>query len=93
MKSAIIPRSNTQEKSLGLIELIAIALGGMVGGGIFTVLGISVTMIGVFKPFALALGGIIATCAAYTYVKRGDYYKDEGATYSFYKRTFPMSPF
>ena len=35
-----------RNKNLGLAELIAIALGGMVGGGIFTILGISVSMIG-----------------------------------------------
>lgn len=39
-----------RNKSLGLPELIAIALGGMVGGGIFTVLGISVSMIGTLTP-------------------------------------------
>lgn len=31
--------------------------------------------------------------AAYSYIKLGVYYKDEGATYSFYKKTFPNSPF
>lgn len=82
-----------RNKSLGLIELVAIALGGMVGGGIFTVLGISVAMVGVFTPLAIALGGLIAMLAAYSYIKLGVYYKDEGATYSFYKRTFPRSHF
>lgn len=81
------------KKSLGLLELVAIALGGMVGGGIFTILGISVSMIGVFTPIAIIIGGIIATFAAYAYIKLGVYYKDEGATYSFYKKTFPNSPF
>ncbi len=80
-------------KTLGLPELIAIALGGMVGGGIFTILGISVSMIGVFTPVAIILGGVIASLAAYSYIKLGVYYKDEGATYSFYKKTFPNSPF
>ena len=65
----------------------------MVGGGIFTILGISVAMIGVFTPVAIAIGGVIALMAAYSYVKLGVYYKDEGATYSFYKKTFPSSPF
>jgi len=74
-------------------ELIAIALGGMVGGGIFTILGISVSMIGVFTPLAIIIGGMIAFLAAYSYIKLGVYYKDEGATYSFYKKTFPDSPF
>ena len=82
-----------RNKALGLPELIAIALGGMVGGGIFTILGISVSMIGAFTPIAIILGGLIAAMAAYSYVKLGVYYKDEGATYSFYKKTFPHSPF
>lgn len=82
-----------RNKALGVPELIAIALGGMVGGGIFTILGISVSMIGVFTPLAIILGGMIASLAAYSYIKLGVYYKDEGATYSFYKRTFPSSPF
>ncbi|OEU49730.1 MAG: amino acid permease [Desulfobulbaceae bacterium S5133MH15] len=82
-----------RNKALGVPELIAIALGGMIGGGIFSVLGISVSMIGVFTPIAIILGGVIAALAAYSYVKLAVYYKDEGATYSFYKRTFPDSPF
>jgi amino acid transporter len=80
-------------KVLGIPELIAIALGGMVGGGIFTILGLSVSMIGVFTPLAIILGGMIASLAAYSYIKLAVYYKDEGATYSFYKKTFPGSPF
>jgi amino acid transporter len=82
-----------RNKALGVPELIAIALGGMVGGGIFTILGISVSMIGVFTPLAIIIGGLIAALAAYSYIKLGVYYKDEGATYSFYKKTFPHSPF
>ncbi len=82
-----------RNKSLGVTELIAIALGGMVGGGIFTILGISVSLVGAFTPLAIIIGGVIATLAAYSYIKLGVYYKDEGATYSFYKKTFPNSPF
>ena len=82
-----------RNKALGVPELIAIALGGMVGGGIFTILGISVSMIGIFTPLAIIIGGFIAAMAAYSYIKLGVYYKDEGATYSFYKKTFPQSHF
>lgn len=80
-------------KVLGIPELIAIALGGMVGGGIFTVLGISVSMVGAYTPLAIIIGGVVAGVAAYSYIKLGVYYKDEGAAYSFYKRTFPDSHF
>lgn len=65
----------------------------MVGGGIFTVLGISVSLVGVYTPVVIIIGGVIASFAAYSYIKLGVYYKDEGATYSFYKRTYPASPF
>ncbi len=65
----------------------------MVGGGIFTILGISVSMVGAFTPLAIMAGGVIASLAAYSYIKLGVYYKDEGAAYSFYKRTFPASSF
>ncbi len=78
-------------QTLGLKELIAIAVGGMVGGGIFTILGIAVSMVGFLAPFAIALGGIVALFAAYAYVKLGVYYKDEGATYAFFKRTYAGS--
>jgi len=82
-----------RNKNLGLAELIAIALGGMVGGGIFTILGISVSLIGNLTPIAIIIGGLIASLAAYSYVKLGLYYKDEGATYSFFKKTYPKSNF
>lgn len=82
-----------RDKNLGLLELIAIALGGMVGGGIFTILGISVSMIGVYTPVAIAFGGVIAAFASYSYIKLGIYYKDEGASYSFVKKTFENSRF
>jgi len=82
-----------REKNLGTPELIAIALGGMVGGGIFTVLGLSVGMIGVFTPLAFLIGGAVALLASYSYVKLGVYFKDEGASYAFFKKTFPGSHF
>jgi len=76
------------KKELGFKELLAIAIGGMVGGGIFTILGIAAGMVGFLAPFAIALGGVLAGFASYAYVKLGLYYKDEGGTYSFFKRTF-----
>jgi amino acid transporter len=89
MKKLTRPR----KKELRLAELIAIALGGMVGGGIFAILGISVDHIGNATPIAILIGGVLALFAAYSYVKLAGFYKDEGATYSFYKKTFPKYKF
>ena len=83
--------TRNRKKDLGLGELIAIALGGMVGGGIFSILGIATENIGNATPIAILIGGILAYFAAYSYVKLALLYKDEGATYSFFKKTFPKS--
>ncbi len=85
--------STERKKALQLPELIAIALGGMVGGGIFAILGVSVENIGNATPIAFLIGGVLAFFAAYSYVKLALFYKDEGATYSFFQKTFPNSPF
>ncbi|MCB9046424.1 MAG: amino acid permease [Chitinophagales bacterium] len=81
------------DKALGVAELIAIALGGMVGGGIFSILGVSVELVGNATPIAILIGGILAYLAAFSYVRLAQLYKDEGATYSFFKKTFPSSKF
>ena len=88
MNPASIPR---RSRPLGLPELIAIALGGMVGGGIFSILGVSVELIGNATPIAFLIGGLLAFLAAYSYVKLALLYQDEGATYSFFRKTFPDS--
>jgi amino acid transporter len=80
-----------RNKSLGLAELVAIALGGMVGGGIFTILGISVSMIGYLTPLAILIGGLIALLSSYSYVKLALYYQDEGATIAFVRKTYVKS--
>ena len=49
------------DKKIGLIDAIAIGIGGMVGGGIFAVLGLAVS---------LAKGGTpLAFLATYTFLK------------------------
>lgn len=86
------PHARTKKPPLRLIELLAIAMGGMIGGGIFTVLGISVALVGPWAPVAIAMGGGVAALAAYSYVKLGQYYLDEGATYALFRRSFPGAP-
>ncbi len=56
---------------MGLKELIAMGVGGMVGGGIFSVLGLSVALSGHAAPIAFALGGLIALVSGFSYTKLG----------------------
>jgi amino acid transporter len=79
-------------KSLGLPELIAIGVGGMIGGGIFSILGIGAQIAGHGVVAALALGGLVALFAGYSYVKLAAAYPTDGASYTYVTRGWPGQP-
>ncbi|MFB6171408.1 MAG: APC family permease [Haloarculaceae archaeon] len=54
---------------IGLAESISIAVGGMVGGGIFAVLGVVAAGAGTAAWIAFGLSGIVAICAGYSFVR------------------------
>jgi len=56
-------------EKLGLKECVSIALGGMIGGGIFAVLGVVAQIVHAATWFAFVLAGIVALCAGYSYNK------------------------
>ena len=47
-------------KKIGYLELTAIGIGGMVGGGIFSVLGLASQLAKGATPVAFTIAGIIA---------------------------------
>lgn len=55
-------------ESFGLTEAISIALGGMIGGGIYAVLGVVTQITGALTWFAFLIAGIVAICAGYSYI-------------------------
>ncbi len=81
-----------QQQTLGLPELIAMGVGGMIGGGIFSVLGMAVSITGHAAPFAFALGGLVAMLAGYSYIKLALAYHSDGASFTYLERAFPSHP-
>ena len=53
--------------SIGFLEATSIGIGGMVGGGIFAVLGLAVHLSGGGAPLAFFIAGTIAPVTAYSY--------------------------
>ncbi len=76
------------KKSLGLLALISIGIGGMVGGGIFAVLGEAVSLAHGATAVAFSIAGIIALLTAYSYAKLSVKYKSEGGTVTFIDKAF-----
>ena len=75
-------------KKIGLKEAISIGIGGMVGGGIFAVLGLAVSIAKGGTPVAFLFAGILALLTAYSYVKLSLGYPDRGGTVKFLNEGF-----
>ena len=81
-----------KQKELGLAELIAIGVGGMIGGGIFSVLGLAVGIAGHAAPVAFAIGSLIAFAAGYSYIRLALTYRGDGASFTYLQHAFPSYP-
>lgn len=80
-------------KKIGLKEAISIGIGGMVGGGIFAVLGLAVSLAKGGTPIAFLFAGILALITSYSYVKLSKTYPDRGGTVKFINQGFGKSVF
>jgi amino acid transporter len=73
---------------LGYWSAVAIGIGGMVGGGIFAVLGLAVELARGGTPVAFALAGAIAMVTSYSYAKMSVAYPSQGGTVEFLNQAF-----
>jgi amino acid transporter len=73
---------------MGFWAVVAIGIGGMVGGGIFAVLGLSVQLTGGGAPVAFLVGGTVALLTAYSYARLSVAYPSQGGTVEFVNRAF-----
>ncbi len=80
-------------KKISLKEAISIGIGGMVGGGIFAVLGLAVSLAKGGTPIAFLFAGIIALLTSYSYVKLSLTFPDRGGTVKFINEGFGISFF
>jgi amino acid transporter len=76
------------KKKVGLPGAIAIGIGGMVGGGIFAVLGEAVSISHGATPMAFLFGGIVALLTSYSYARLSVAYRNRGGTVTFIDTAF-----
>jgi len=85
--------SKADEGKIGFLAVVAIGVGGMVGGGIFAVLGLAVQLAHGGTPEAFALAGMVALLTTYSYAKLSVAYPSRGGTVVFLDRTFGAGMF
>lgn len=78
---------------IGLGEAISIGIGGMVGGGIFAVLGLAVSLARGGTPLAFLFAGIIAFLTAYSYAKLSVAFPSSGGTVNYVNKAFGKNIF
>ncbi|MGB5965470.1 MAG: APC family permease [Sulfurimonadaceae bacterium] len=83
----------SERPKFGLKELIAIGVGGMIGGGIFSVMGLAVGITGNATPIAFLLGGILALVMGYSYAKLAVAFHSDGASFTYLEHAFPQHKF
>ena len=80
--------SKAASGKIGFWAVVAIGVGGMVGGGIFAVLGLAVQLAHGGTPVAFALAGVVALLTTYSYTKLSVAYPSRGGTVTFLDRVF-----
>ncbi len=75
-------------KKIGFLEVFSIGVGGMVGGGIFAVLGLTIDLAKGAAPISFSIAGIIALITAYSYAKLSLRFPSEGGTIEFIVQAF-----
>lgn len=75
-------------EAIGFKEAFSIGVGGMIGGGIFAVLGLSLELSGAGAPAAFTIAGLVALFTAYSYMKLTRRYPSRGGTVEFLVRAY-----
>lgn len=82
------PLNTSPSSRIGLVAALSIGVGGMIGAGIFSILGVVARVSGPAIPLSFAIGGVVACLAAYSYVALGKTFPSVGGAVTFLVRGF-----
>ena len=73
---------------IGMLAAVSIGIGGMVGAGIFSILGVVAQAAGNAMWLAFAVGGIVALLSTYSYAKLGAVFPSAGGAVHFLVKSY-----
>jgi amino acid transporter len=79
---------STRKADIGLVAALSIGIGGMIGAGIFSILGVVASISGSAMPLSFAIGGVVAGLAANSYVALGRTFPSVGGPVTFMVRGY-----
>jgi amino acid transporter len=83
-----IGQTKSSGGEIGLFAAMSIGIGGMIGAGIFSILGVVAQAAGTAMFLSFLLGGIVALLSSYSYSKLGARYPSAGGAVEFLVKGF-----
>ena len=80
--------SSTGKANISLVSAAAMGVGGMMGAGLYTLLGLATVSTGSLLPFAFLAAGFAAAFSVYSYAKLGSKYPSRGGAAEFLLQEF-----
>ncbi|WP_193164792.1 APC family permease [Microbulbifer hainanensis] len=77
---------SSKEEKLGFNGAWSMAVGGMIGGGIFSTLGVVVSIAGPWAWLSFLVAGLIALAAGYSYSELSNYYAKGGGAFTYLRK-------
>lgn len=74
--------------SITVTGAAAIGIGGMMGAGLYSLLGVATLSAGVWLPVAFMISGVVASFSVYSYAKLGAHFPSRGGAAFFLTRSF-----
>ena len=83
-----VPPAKSGSAPIGMLAAVSIGVGGMVGAGIFSILGVVAHAAGNAMWLAFAIGGVVALLSTYSYAKLGATFPSAGGAVHFLVKSF-----
>src|SRR3982075_282444 len=86
--NSVVPTGPKGSGSITVASAPAIGVGGMMGAGLYTLVGLASTTAGVWVPLAFLVGGVVTVFSVYSYAKLGARYPSRGGAAQFLIKCF-----
>lgn len=81
-------KSDSSSGGMGLLAAMSLGIGGMIGAGIFSILGVVAQAAGSAMFVSFLIGGVVALLSSYSYAKLGARYPSAGGAVEFLVKGF-----
>ncbi len=88
MSTELLKQNLKQNKDISLFSATALGIGGMMGAGLYSLLGLASSHAGTLVPLAFLVGAIAASFSVYSYAKLGSTFPSSGGAATFTVMSF-----